>query len=79
MKNLNKKFNSIKEKHVLVENELNELSKKVEVIVTNGITKDLIIGYKILNYITELFSNLGQQKCILQNPVECQKKKVFKM
>ena len=40
---------SNKLKHVLVENELNELSKEVEAISTKGITKDLIDGYKILN------------------------------
>ena len=38
-----------KPKHVLVENELNELSKNVETISTKGLTKDLINGFKILN------------------------------
>ena len=34
LKNLNEKINSNKTKHVLVENELNERLKKVEVIST---------------------------------------------
>ena len=45
----NKRINSYKTKHVLVENELNELSKKVEAISTKWLTKDLINGYTILN------------------------------
>ena len=48
LKNLNKNVTSNKAKHVLVENELNEQSKKVEAISTKGLTKDLINGYKIL-------------------------------
>ena len=44
----NKRINSNKTKHVLVENELNE-SKKVEAISTKESTKDLINGNKILN------------------------------
>ena len=43
------RINSNKTKHVIVENELNELSKKVEAISTKGLTKDLINGYKILS------------------------------
>ena len=46
-------------KHVLAENELNELPKKVEVISTKGLTKDLISKYSILSIfrnITKLFS-----------------------
>ena len=35
-------------------NELNELSEKVKVILTNGLTKDLINGYKILNKIQNI-------------------------
>ena len=42
-------MNSNETKHVLVENELNELSKKFEVMSTKGLTKYLINGYKILN------------------------------
>ena len=37
-----------KTKHVLVENELDEISKKVKLIPTKGLTKDLINGYRIL-------------------------------
>ena len=36
-------------KRVLVENELNELLKKVDKISAKGLTKDLINVYKILN------------------------------
>ena len=35
-------------------NELNELSEKVKVILTKGLTKDLINGYKILNKIQNI-------------------------
>ena len=45
LKNLNKNVTSNKTKHVLVENELNELSKKVKVISTQGLTKELICAY----------------------------------
>ena len=44
--NFNKRINSNKTKHVLVEN---ELSKKVEEISTKELTEDLINGYEILN------------------------------
>ena len=43
---INERINLNKIKHVLVENESSELSKKVEV---KGLTKDLKNGYKILN------------------------------
>ena len=36
-------------KHVLVENELNELSEKVKVISIPGLTKNLINQFSILN------------------------------
>ena len=39
-----KRINSNKTKHVVVENEINELTKKVEAISTKGLTKDLING-----------------------------------
>ena len=39
MKNLNKKASSNKTKHVLVENEVDELPKKVEVILKKRINK----------------------------------------
>ena len=45
----NKRINSNKIKDVVVDNELNELTKKVEAISTKGVTKDLINGSKILN------------------------------
>ena len=35
--------------HVLVENELNELSEKVKAMSTNGLTKDLINKSSNLN------------------------------
>ena len=38
-----------KPKHVLVENELNELSEKVKATSTKGLTKDLINKFIILN------------------------------
>ena len=41
---MNKKVTSNKIKHVLVENKLNELSKKVGAILTKGLTIGLTIG-----------------------------------
>ena len=49
LKNLNKNVTPNKTKHILVENESNELSKKVEAISTKGLTKHLINGLKILD------------------------------
>ena len=45
--NINKKFTSNKTNHVLIQNELNKLSRKVELISTKGLTKDLINNYGI--------------------------------
>ena len=47
LKNINKKVTSNKTKHVLVVNELDDLSEKVELVSTKGLTKDLINGYSI--------------------------------
>ena len=55
LNNWNEKVTSNKTKHVLVENELNELSKKADVISTKGLTKNLINGFEIL-YGTKDFS-----------------------
>ena len=46
---MNKKFTSNKAKHVLVDNDLNELSEKMKLISPKGSTKDLINKHKILN------------------------------
>ena len=43
-----KRITSDKTKHVLFENELNELSKKVKLISTKGLTKALKNSYCIL-------------------------------
>ena len=56
LNNLNEKVTSNKTKHVLVENELNELSKKADAISTKGLTKNLINGFEIL-YCTKDFSS----------------------
>ena len=45
---------------MLVENELNELLKKVEAISTKGLTKDLINRYKILNAAKHFSSGIFQ-------------------
>ena len=50
LNNLDKKLTSNKAKHVLAENELNELSKNVEAMSSKGLTKDLINGYVILYF-----------------------------
>ena len=47
LKSINKKVTSNKTKHVLVVNELHDLSEKVELVSTKGLTKDLINGYSI--------------------------------
>ena len=49
LKNLNINVTSNETKHVVVENELNELSKKFKAISTKGLTKDLINKFSILN------------------------------
>ena len=49
LKHLNKNGTSNKTKPVLVENELNELSKNVKALSTIGITKDLINKFSIPN------------------------------
>ena len=51
----NKRINLNKTKGVLVENELNELSKKVEAMSIKRLTKDLINWYKISNVATIFF------------------------
>ena len=51
----NKRINLNKTKGVLVENELNELSKKVEAMSIKRLTKDLINWYKISNGATKFF------------------------
>ena len=43
-------------KHVIVENQLNELSKKLEATSTKILTKDLINKFSILN-VTKYFSS----------------------
>ena len=43
-------------KHVIVENQLNELSKKLEATSTKSLTKDLINKFSILN-VTKYFSS----------------------
>ena len=55
-----KKLHQTKKKHVLVENELNELSKKVKAISTKILTKDLINKFSILNdakYLSGILQN----------------------
>ena len=51
----NKRINLNKTKGVLVENELNELSKKVEAMSIKRLTKDLINWYKMSNGATIFF------------------------
>ena len=51
----NKRINLNKTNGVLVENELNELSKKVEAMSIKRLTKDLINWYKISNGATIFF------------------------
>ena len=49
LKTLNKDVTSNKTHHILVENELNELSKKTKTISTKGLAKDLINKFSTLN------------------------------
>ena len=49
LKNLFEKVMSSKTKHVLLENELNELSEKVKAILARRLTKDLINKFTIFN------------------------------
>ena len=56
---LNKNVTFNKTKHVLVENELNELSEKVKAISTEGLAKYLI-NKTIPNYAKYLYSGIFQ-------------------
>ena len=53
----NKKIDLNKTKDVIVDNELNQLSKEFKAISTKGLTKDLITGYKIRGKIILLRNN----------------------
>ena len=57
-KKLNKNVTSNKTKHVLVENELNELLKEVKAISTKRLTKDLVNQFIILNGAKNLSSGI---------------------
>ena len=92
LKNLNKNVTRNRPKHVIFENELNELSGTG--ISTKGLTKDLINEFSLLNgakyFSSGLFQNylfLYQLKTILdilvvllelilRNLMECQRKKL---
>ena len=66
--------------HVLVENELNELSGKIKAISTKGLTNDLINKFNILNIIAftlakKWFKYLVRLlELVLRNLKESQKK-----
>ena len=57
-KKLNRKVTSNETKHILVKNQLNELSKKVELTSIKGHTKDSIHKYKILDGTKYFFSGI---------------------
>ena len=59
-----KRITSNKTKHVAAENEVNELTKKVEAISTKGLTKDLVNGYKILNRVRYISSGTFQNHLV---------------
>ena len=63
-KKLNKNVTSNKIKHVLVENELNELSEKVKAISTKRLTKDLINKFSIINDSKDFYSVMFQNYSI---------------
>ena len=60
LNSLNKKVTSKKTKHALVENKFIELSKKVELILTKGLTKYLINNCSNLNRAKSFSSNVLQ-------------------
>ena len=60
LNNSNKNVTSYKKQHVLVENELNELSEKVKAISTKKLTKDLINSFSIINGSKYFFSVIFQ-------------------
>ena len=60
LKNLDKNISSNKTKHILVENELNEISEKVKTISTKGLAKDLINKSSILNGAKHFSSGIFQ-------------------
>ena len=59
-KYLNKNVTSSKTKHLIVQNEFNELSKKVKAISTKGLPKDLINKFNILNEAKKISSEIFQ-------------------
>ena len=60
LKNLNTKITSNKTKHVVVKNQLNEVSKKVEAISTKELTKDLKNRYSVINVAIYFYSGILQ-------------------
>ena len=60
LKNFNKNVTSNKTKHVVVENELNELSEKVKAISAKGSTKTLINKNSILDGQKYFYSGILQ-------------------
>ena len=71
LQNLNKKFTSNKTKCVFVENELNELSKKVEATSTKGQTKYLINKYSIFNEAKYFYSGILQNYFVFIPAKKC--------
>ena len=69
LNNLNKNVTSNKTKNVLVENELNKLSKKVEEIQTKRLTKDLINTFDILSGAKHFSSGIFQN-CLVFIPAK---------
>ena len=64
LKKLNKNFTSNKTKHVLAENELNRLSKKIKSITTKGLSKDLIKVYKTFNVAKYFLPGIFQRSLV---------------
>ena len=65
LKNLNKNLSWNKTKHVLVENELNELSEKVKTISTKQLAKKLVNKFIILNRAKYFSSGIFQNYSLL--------------
>ena len=71
LKNFNKNVTSNKTKHVVVENELNELSEKVKAISAKGSTKTLINKYSILDGQKYFYSGILQNYFVFIPAKKC--------
>ena len=77
LQKINKNVTSDKTKHVLVENEVNELSGKVKLVNLILLMKQNAFiqeNFKIIQYLYQLNNLVALLELICENLMECQKK-----